>query len=121
MCLIGIVGLIFAPMNVQDPLSNPRTNPASAKRIDPAWATQAGPSNPPCLILARSRHLSVATVSNAAANLRPWVPEPVALGPGGTRGGGRSVRRGDAVLLRDVANGDPNALGELYDRYARAV
>jgi RNA polymerase sigma-70 factor (ECF subfamily) len=95
MCLIGIVGLIFAP------------------------------SSAPCLILARSRHFYLAIVSSAAANIRSWEPEGVALGREGgresEREGGQDVRRGDAVLLRDVANGDSNALGELYDRYARAV
>jgi RNA polymerase sigma-70 factor (ECF subfamily) len=67
------------------------------------------------------RHFYLATVSRAAANIRSWEPEPVALRREGEREGVQNVRRGDAVLLRDVANGDSNALGELYDRYARAV
>jgi RNA polymerase sigma-70 factor (ECF subfamily) len=97
-----------------------RTKPArEAHRPRPLPAKRAHPRA--CLILGRSWHLYFATVSNAAANIRSWEPEPVALLREERRGDEREDPRGDAALLRDVANGDPDALGELYDRYARAV
>ena len=48
-------------------------------------------------------------MNKRAANVRSYRREPAAAEPA------------DAILLREVANGDTKALGELYDRYSRAV